>query len=404
VTGPASAHMKILYLQYLNPACYPPLEHSSRLLAASGWQVLFLGIGAWGAGADGLHFPQHVRVRVRRLAYCRPGWLQKLHYAAFCIWACGWVIAWRPKWVYASDLLSCPVALLLTWFSGARLLYHEHDSPEHIRERDGWFQRLALWTRSKLAVRAEFCILPNRRRVENFRAEIPAARQVLCVWNCPSREELPALCGASNKAEFWVLYHGSLVPARLPQTVLHAMRELPPQIKLRVIGYETVGSPTFLRDFTTTASELGLLNRLDIIGALPLRSKILEESHGCHVGLSLMPTCSCDRNEEAMAGASNKAFDYLVSGLAVLVSNLADWRSMFVESGYGLHCVPEDADSIAAALRWFFEHREDTRMMGLRGRNRIISEWNYETQFAPVFRLLQGAAGEKISRPPRHRV
>jgi glycosyltransferase involved in cell wall biosynthesis len=306
--------------------------------------------------------------------------------------------------VYASDLLSCPVALLLTWFSGARLLYHEHDSPEHIRERDGWFQRLALWTRSKLAVRAEFCILPNRRRVENFRAEIPAARQVLCVWNCPSREELPALCGASNKAEFWVLYHGSLVPARLPQTVLHAMRELPPQIKLRVIGYETVGSPTFLRDFTTTASELGLLNRLDIIGALPLRSKILEESHGCHVGLSLMPTCSCDRNEEAMAGASNKAFDYLVSGLAVLVSNLADWRSMFVESGYGLHCVPEDADSIAAALRWFFEHREDTRMMGERGRNRIISEWNYETQFAPVFRLLQGAVGEKISRPPCHRI
>jgi hypothetical protein len=56
-----------------------------------------------------------------------------------------------------------------------------------------------------------------------------------------------------------VLYHGSHVPARLRQTVLHAMRELPPQIKLRVIGYETVGSPTFLRDFTATASEFGVV-------------------------------------------------------------------------------------------------------------------------------------------------
>jgi hypothetical protein len=49
-----------------------------------------------------------------------------------------------------------------------------------------------------------------------------------------------------------------------------------------------------------------------------------------------MPTCSRDRNEQAMSGASNKAFDYLVCGLAVLVSNLPDWRSTFVEPGYGL--------------------------------------------------------------------
>ena len=298
--------------------------------------------------------------------------------------------------MYASDLLACPVALPFIWISGVRLLYHEHDSPEHIPERDGLFQRLALWARSKLAARAEFCILPNRQRAEDFRAEIPATRQVLCVLNCPSREELPAPRDASNGGEFWVLYHGSLAPPRLPQTVLHAMRKLPPQIKLRVIGYETVGSPTFLRDFTATASELGLLNRLDIVGAL-LRSQILECSHDCHVGLSLMPTCSRDRNERSMSGASNKAFDYLVCGLAVLVSNLPDWRSMFVEPGYGLDCVPEDADSIAAALRWFFEHREDTRMMGERGRTRIMSEWNYETQFAPAFRLLQGAPRTAIS-------
>jgi glycosyltransferase involved in cell wall biosynthesis len=390
---------KILYLQYANPPCYPPLEHSSRILADSGWQVVFLGIGAWGAGADSLQFPQHVNIWVRRLAFCRAGWLQKLHYAAFCLWVCAWVLAWRPDWVYVSDHLACPAAFLLTWNSGLRLVYHEHDSPKYMSELQKRFQRLVLWTRSKVAARAEFCILPNRRRAEDFKAEIPAARRVLCVWNCPSREEIPALGSASNGDEFWVLYHGSLVTARLPHTVLHAMRELPPQIKLRVIGYETVGSSTFLRDFTATASKLGLLNRLDIIGALPLRSQILEYSQGCQVGLSLMPTCSRDRNEQAMAGASNKAFDYLVCGLAVLVSNLPDWRSMFVEPGYGLHCVPEVADSIATALHWFFEHRENTRMMGELGRSRIVSEWNYEIQFAPVFRLLQGAARANMSRP-----
>jgi hypothetical protein len=34
--------LKTLYLQYTNPAGYPPLEPSSRILANEGWQVLFL--------------------------------------------------------------------------------------------------------------------------------------------------------------------------------------------------------------------------------------------------------------------------------------------------------------------------------------------------------------------------
>lgn len=386
---PKRKNQKILYLQYSNPGCYPPLEHSSRMLADSGWQVVFLGIGSWGAGADSLRFPQHQNISFRRLAFCRARWLRKIHYAAFCLWVCAWVLAWRPSWVYASDPLACPAASLLCWNSTLRFVYHEHDSPEYMSELQNWFQRLVLWARSRLAARAEFCILPNQRRAEDFKAEIPAVRQVLCVWNCPSRAELPALRRASNEGEFWVLYHGSLVPARLPQTVLHAMRELPPQIKLRVIGYETVGSPTFLTDLTAAALELGLSNRLDIVGALPLRSQMLEYSQNCSVGLSLVPTCSRDRNERTMSGASNKAFDYLACGLALLVSDLPDWRSMFVEPGYGLQCVPEHPDSIATALRRFFENPEQTRTMGERGRSRVASEWNYETQFGPVIKLMR---------------
>jgi len=75
--------------------------------------------------------------------------------------------------------------------------------------------------------------------------------------------------------------------------------------------------------------------------------------------------------------------------LALLVSDLPEWKSMYVEPGYGLSCVPEESDSIAAAVRWFFENREEMRVMGERGRCRVISEWNYETQFAPILKLMQ---------------
>jgi hypothetical protein len=45
-----------------------------------------------------------------------------------------------------------------------------------------------------------------------------------------------------------------------------------------------------------------------------------------------------DLNEQAMAGASNKPFDYLACGVPLLVSDLLDWRMMFVKPGYGLAC------------------------------------------------------------------
>ena len=73
-------HRKILYIQYTNPAAYPSLEHSSRVLARDGWEVLFLGTGA--LGADALRFPPHDRIRVRQMPFCPAGWRQKLH----CVW------------------------------------------------------------------------------------------------------------------------------------------------------------------------------------------------------------------------------------------------------------------------------------------------------------------------------
>ena len=46
---------RILYVQYTTPAGYPPLEHSSRILADRGWEVQFLGSGASG-DADAFKF------------------------------------------------------------------------------------------------------------------------------------------------------------------------------------------------------------------------------------------------------------------------------------------------------------------------------------------------------------
>jgi glycosyltransferase involved in cell wall biosynthesis len=63
---------------------------------------------------------------------------------------------------------------------------------------------------------------------------------------------------------------------------------------------------------------------------------------------------------------------------------------MYVDPGYGLACDPEEPESIAQALNWFLEHPEKMRNMGEKGRKRILEEWNYESQFDPVFKHLIG--------------
>jgi glycosyltransferase involved in cell wall biosynthesis len=392
--GNPTKGQKILYLQYTNPACYPPLEHSSRILADSGWQVVFLGTGAFG-GAE-MAFPNHMNIRVRQLQFCRPGWWQKLHYAGFCIWACGWVLAWRPKWVYASDLLACPVTLLLSWIAGVRLIYHEHDSPVLVSEKSGLSRRLAFHARSRLAGRAECCIVPNQSRAERFNLEIPATRKLLCISNCPRPEEVRPPRLMSRSTPLVLYYHGNIGPSLVPPTVIQALKETPSEVRLRVVGYETIGNEGYVEYLRELARELSVEDRVELLPALP-RNELLKRCSGGDVGLAIMPLQNPEFNHRFMVGASNKVFDYLACGLAVLVSDVPDWTSTYVEPGYGLSCVPEEADSIAAALRWFFENREEMRVMGERGRRRVISEWNYKTQFMPVVRLLQEADRDAAS-------
>jgi glycosyltransferase involved in cell wall biosynthesis len=377
--------VRIAYVQYTNPAAYPPLEHSSRILARDGWQVLFLGTSS--QGARSLRFPPHSNVTVRCFGTCSLGFRQKLHYLTYCMWVLAWVLAWRPRWVYASDPLSCPIALVLSWIPGVKVVYHEHDSPSGPLVTIG-IRWLVLQSRIQLAKSASCCILPNERRIEKFESDTNTGCAPMCVWNCPSLDEISEARPPLTGPDVWVLYHGSIVPERLPLDVLVALSALPDSVKLRIVGYETSGSNGYVRALQEKARDLEISHRLEWVGTVPTRSQLLRYGRISDIGVALMPLDSDDINMAAMAGASNKPFDYLACGLALIVSNLPDWRTTFVEPGYALTCAPEDPVSIAQTLRWLVDHPAEMRAMGERGRQRILREWNYETQFAAVYQAL----------------
>ena len=376
---------RVLYLQYTNPAAYPPLQHSSRILADRGWEVLFLGRET--DDTKGLRFPPHERITVERFPYVAPGWRQKLHYVGFMLWAVERTLRWRPDWLYVSDPLTCPAALLLSTLPNLSVLYHEHDSPSPAGsgENETALMRMVGLTRRQLAHRVDLCVLPNEQRAQHFawETEVPASN-VQCVWNCPARcEAVERSTSREEENEIRVLYHGSLNTKLLPFSVLDALTQLPDHVRLEVVGYETIGSQGYLRRLADHATRRDVRHRLSIREALP-RPELMDHARTCHIGLSIMPMRSDSLNMRYMAGASNKPFGYLASGLPLVVSDLSDWREMYVEPGYGLACDPRDPDSIAEVLRFYVENPKQRRQMGKAGRQRILSEWNYEKQFCSI--------------------
>jgi glycosyltransferase involved in cell wall biosynthesis len=376
---------KLMYVQYTNPAAYPPLEHSSRIAAADGWDVLFVGVDV--LGAESLRFPPHERIGVRRLAAIPAGGRQWLRYIYFALWVLRCALVWRPSRVYASEYLACPIGLGLSFVPGLKVIYHEHDSPAAAGHDAA--RRMCLAARSWLARRAAVCVLPNERRAGRFAREVRTQREVVSVWNCPSRAEIGPPHAMGDQQSLYVLYHGSIVPSRLPTAVVMALARLPESVNLRVIGYETVGHEGYLRTLRATAQQLGVDRRIEFLGTLPTRADVLRWARQSDVGLSLFtPGVSAGADDQAMVGASNKPFDCLASGLPLLVPDLEDWRRLYVAPGYGLACDPEDPESIAAALEWLLTHPHERWQMGERGRQRVLDDWNYERQFARVYAAL----------------
>jgi glycosyltransferase involved in cell wall biosynthesis len=292
---------RILYVQYTNPAAYPPLEHSSRQLADSGWDVLFLGITKH--GDPRLEWPAHHAISVRELSAAGSGWRRRLHYARFAVWVVGWVVRWRPVCVYASDVLACPVVLVLSYWPGLKIVYHEHDAPQ-LREH-GFLRRLVLWTRRKLAARAHVRVLPNVPRAEHFIRAVANHPPTFSVWNCPSRSEVTPPRSPHAGDTLRVLYVGSIVPRRLPASFLEALALLPDGVCLRVIGYATQGQPDYAGELRDLARRLGIAHRTEFVDAMP-HPDLLVTSREADVGLVLMPVGDADASLQWMPGASNK--------------------------------------------------------------------------------------------------
>jgi glycosyltransferase involved in cell wall biosynthesis len=375
---------QILFVQATEPAGYPPLIHASMLMVEAGWEVTFLSAPFEG---NQLELPRHTRIALRSIPVRPSHVMGKAAYSRYLVAAARLALNLRPDVVYASDPLGAGPGLIAARLARARLVYHEHDSPPRGHLRPSLAQ-----ARAAAARRAELVIFPNEARGRIAQAELGfTADRLRIVWNMPRRSELPL---PDNKPEtsLIVYYHGGITPDRLPLAVVEAIRRLGGRACLRIAGAEAPGAVGHLQrllDLGGCEHPTGIVHYAGQIS----RDDLITMAAQAHVGLALLPMTSSvnDLNVRHMTGASNKAFEYMAAGLALLVSDRPDWRDMFVEPGFARACDPGDPASIAAALAWFLEHPAERREMGTSGRAKIAAEWNYDTAFEPVMSALANA-------------
>jgi glycosyltransferase involved in cell wall biosynthesis len=377
---------RILYVQYTNPAAYPPLEQGATELVKAGGEVLFLGVDSRAVRA--LRLAPHPRIACELFdADPTGGWALKWHFVRFTAWVVARALDYKADYVYASDIMATPAGWLLSTLLRVPVIYHEHDRFDPAGA--SMFMRLCLAARRRVAQTAVANVLPSEGRLERLCADTGVTRdRCIRVWNCPSvtfaRSEPPPVRTQGLR----VLFYGSINPLRVPPSVVQALAKVP-EVSLRLIGFETGDSIGYGDRLRRDAAALGVGERLEILGPMS-HAELFRFADDCDVGLGCIPTRSDDANMLAMAGASNKAFEFLARGLPLVVTPLPDWEEMFVAPGYAITCEVENADSVAAAWRWYLADPARRQSMGERGRQRVLAEWNYETQFAPVRRLIAG--------------
>lgn len=375
-----------LFIQCTNAGHYPPILNAAALLADEGWRVTILSSPS--ADTESLKPDEHRGVTYLNTPLRKQNAIRPLEYLRYSLESIRQARRLRPGLIYASDPVSALPALLAAQISGADVIYHEHDSPNPGSLRP-WLQKM----RSAAANMARLVVFPNARRWTLARRDlgVPADRARI-VWNVPRRSELPKIASIPA-SPLIVYYHGSITPDRLPETVVEAVLQMHGRVQLRFAGYEAPGAPGYVARLLRHESEL-----IQYLGQVP-RIDLLEGAASAHVGLALMPKDTGDVNMRHMAGASNKPFDYMAAGLALLVSDLRDWRDLFVEGGFARACDTHDVNSVVAALTWFIEHPEERRAMAARGRKKIETEWNYETAFRPVIDAIEERRSAKTSAP-----
>lgn len=227
---------------------------------------------------------------------------------------------------------------------------------------------------------------------------VPSSR-ISTFCNYPSRPFLDLVekaIGARNGKKatgvIRLIHTGYIRQNRGLQDVMRALRVVN-QLDLKVI-LRIIGEGAYLESLRALARRLGIEKCVEFIEMLPPHM-VPEALADCNIGV-----CSYLLNDQTHQTLPGKLFEYMSVGLPVLSSARQSVTRIIKEVGCGRIYESRDPERLASAIFDMISDSTRLREMGKRGREAILSRYNWKTNVDVLQRTLDRCVGVGNERAP----
>jgi glycosyltransferase involved in cell wall biosynthesis len=343
----------------------PRVEREARILAGAGYTVRVLCPDPTQGKVPGLKLDWGPGVEIEFLHWTAASFMTRAPgYVAEDLFSAA---IRRPPFAYhAHDLSTAYAGLAAARLTGAHLIVDFH---EWTSENVHWdYKRGALapyptpWKLQLAALEAR-CLSEASAVItvcdsiaDGMASEVGDGRRPLVVRNIPpltlqpTRPYLPLKEQLGLPADtFVLLWQGGTGPTRLIEPIIEALSFMPrctfvirgPSLDLFGSGYRDI------------AERVGAADRLILLPPVPSRD-VVAAGRGADAGVWTLPNL-CRNFRMALP---NKIFEYLASGLPIVVADYPEARKIAEDHGVGVTFDPYDPRSIAAAINRLAENSE----------------------------------------------
>jgi hypothetical protein len=207
----------------------------------------------------------------------------------------------------------------------------------------------------------------------------------LSLYNCPERAEAPPSAEGGGLQLYWrnsVIGFGQ----RGLEDILEALRELPNDISLFLQGRNAMDGGKKLQ---SKIERRGLSGRVTVLPPHGPEEAVFAAGKYT-IGLCLER--EGNRNHELTV--SNKIFDYLMAGLAIVAPDLPGLRRVVQESKGGVTFRPGCVESLKHAILSVYQNPEDLEGYRRRARRYALSTGNREQQMATFKKRVRQVLGD----------
>lgn len=289
---------------------------------------------------------------------------------------------------YSPEPDSAEVAIKLARKNGAKVIFDIHEVYHDVmlsRWLGGWaFKVLRPYARKRIEQTCSRCDLVvgvSNAVLEPYR-NVKVEQMIVrsCAPSWFAKDPPADVCGEERTG--LKLMHGKSTLGRGTITVLEALALAKADApKLSTIMFDTFleGAEGFgSSDFLQLLKQLELSDLIDFRKPVPMQ-EMPNVLQSCDVGL-----ISYNR-ALGLESLPNKLFEYMATGLAILAPSYSEEVAKIIDAEQcGLLADFEDPASIANAINYLYQNREECREMGKKAREAFLKRHNWQAEIRPL--------------------